>query len=71
MINEIPFPMPLSVTCSPIHIRNMVPAVRVITVMTRKAMPGSGTKGPILWMTWSIPEKIGILAGFSKLTASR
>ncbi len=51
MTSEMPFPIPFSVTCSPIHINSIVPAVRVITVMARKAIPGSGTKGPNFWIT--------------------
>jgi hypothetical protein len=33
MINETPLPMPRSVTCSPSHIRNIVPAVSEITAV--------------------------------------
>ena len=34
MISEMPLPMPRSVICSPIHMRNIVPAVSVITVIS-------------------------------------
>ena len=37
IINEIPFPIPRSLICSPTHIKNAVPAVRVMTVSARKA----------------------------------
>jgi len=37
---EIPLPRPRSVICSPSHIRNMVPAVRLITAVMRKPKPG-------------------------------
>ena len=40
MMREIPLPIPRSVICSPSHIRNAVPEVRVMTVMTRNAHPG-------------------------------
>ena len=40
MISEMPLPIPRSVICSPIHIRNIVPAVRVMTVITTNPMPG-------------------------------
>ena len=40
MMREIPLPIPRSVICSPSHIRNAVPEVSVMTVMTRKAQPG-------------------------------
>ncbi len=43
MINEIPFPIPLSVICSPSHIMKAVPAVSVKTVISRKDQPGSIT----------------------------
>ena len=32
MINDIPFPIPLNVICSPSHIKKIVPATNVITV---------------------------------------
>ena len=40
MISEMPLPMPRSVICSPIHMRNIVPAVTVSTVITMKPGPG-------------------------------
>ncbi len=43
MIKEMPLPTPRAVTCSPSHIRNMVPPVSVITVEARKNKPGSVT----------------------------
>jgi hypothetical protein len=43
MIRLIPLPMPRSVICSPSHMMNAVPVVRVSTVMSLKAMPGSST----------------------------
>ncbi|MND08351.1 hypothetical protein D3C83_309130 [compost metagenome] len=41
MISEMPLPMPRSVICSPSHIRNIVPEVSVMMVMTRKPQPGA------------------------------
>ena len=41
MISETPLPMPRSVTCSPSHIRNMVPAVSETTAVSTKPMPGA------------------------------
>ena len=46
IINEIPLPIPRSVICSPSHIRNAVPAVKVKTVITRNDQPGIGTIEP-------------------------
>ena len=43
MIIEMPLPMPRSVTCSPSHIRNMVPVTRLMTAIIRKPRPGSIT----------------------------
>ncbi|OPY60139.1 MAG: hypothetical protein A4E62_03218 [Syntrophorhabdus sp. PtaU1.Bin002] len=40
MISEIPLPIPFSVICSPSHMINDVPPVRVIIVMSRKLHPG-------------------------------
>ena len=45
MISEMPLPMPRSVICSPSHMMNAVPAVRVIIVSSRKPQPGLGTIG--------------------------
>ena len=40
IINEIPFPIPLCVICSPNHIKNTVPATIVVTVEILKKIPG-------------------------------
>ena len=42
MSRLIPLPMPRSVICSPSHITKIAPAVRVTTMMSRDAKPGSG-----------------------------
>ena len=39
MMREMPLPMPFSVICSPSHMRNEVPAVRVSMVMSLKPQP--------------------------------
>ena len=44
MIIEMPLPRPRSVICSPSHMRNMVPVMRVTTVTRRNARPGSITR---------------------------
>ena len=44
IINEIPFPIPLCVICSPNHIKNIVPATIVVTVVILKKDPGFITK---------------------------
>ena len=44
IINDIPFPMPLCVICSPSHIKKIVPATIVVTVDTLKKNPGFITK---------------------------
>ena len=44
IINEIPFPIPRWVICSPNHIRKIVPATIVVTVEILKNIPGSITK---------------------------
>ena len=36
IINDIPFPIPLCVICSPSHIKKIVPATKVITVVNLK-----------------------------------
>ena len=46
IINEIPLPTPLSVICSPSHIKKVVPATREMVVMILNDMPGSITKFP-------------------------
>ena len=43
MISETPLPMPLSLICSPSHIKKSVPPVNVITEVKRKNKPGSVT----------------------------
>ena len=40
MISDTPLPTPRAVTCSPNHIRNIVPPVSVMTVDARKKTPG-------------------------------
>ena len=44
IINEIPFPIPLCVICSPNHIKKIVPATIVVTVETLKKTPGLITR---------------------------
>ncbi len=39
MIREMPFPIPLSVICSPSHIMKIVPAVRKIIVLIVNPIP--------------------------------
>ena len=51
MISEIPLPIPRSVICSPSHIRNAVPAVSVMTVISRNGQPGFSTNAP-----WFMPS---------------
>ena len=51
IINDIPFPIPLKVICSPNHIKKVVPATSEIVVVTLKYIPGSNTKLP----AFSIP----------------
>ena len=41
MIIEIPLPIPLSDTCSPNHIKNIVPATTENTAETKKVGPGT------------------------------
>ena len=41
---EMPLPSPRSVICSPSHIRNMVPATKLTTAVTRKPIPGLITR---------------------------
>ena len=43
MSRLIPFPIPRSVICSPNHITNTAPVVRVRMVMSRKPQPGLAT----------------------------
>ena len=43
IISDIPFPIPLCVICSPNHIKKVVPATKVITVVSLKYPPGSVT----------------------------
>ena len=44
IISEIPLPIPLWVICSPSHIKKIVPATIVVTVVTLKNIPGLMTK---------------------------
>ncbi len=44
----MPLPTPRLVICSPSHIRNMVPPVRVAMVETMKNGPGSNTR--VFWL---------------------
>ena len=44
IINDIPFPIPLWVICSPSHIKKIVPATMVVTVEILKKAPGLITK---------------------------
>ena len=44
IINEIPFPNPRSVICSPSHMRNIVPVTNVTTVVNLNNKPGSITR---------------------------
>ena len=46
IIKEIPFPTPLSVICSPNHIKKVVPATKEIVVITLNLIPGSITRFP-------------------------
>ena len=41
---EMPLPRPRSVICSPSHIRNIVPDVRLTIAVRRKPMPGLMTR---------------------------
>ena len=43
IIKDIPLPIPLWVICSPNHIRKIVPATKVMTVVNLKNTPGSIT----------------------------
>ena len=64
MISDMPLPTPRSVIWSPSHIRNIVPAVSVITVMIRNAIPGSDTSGmSILLIVSMIPWRKGFDPG--------
>ncbi len=48
IIRLIPLPIPRSVICSPTHMMNAVPVVRVIITMKRKYQPGASTIcGPV------------------------
>ena len=46
IINEIPFPTPLKVICSPNHIKKVVPATNEIVVIILNDRPGSITRFP-------------------------
>ena len=52
---EMPLPRPRSVICSPSHIKNNVPAVRVITAVIRNPNPGAITKPGELSSAKAIP----------------
>ncbi len=52
MISDTPLPMPRSVTCSPTHIRKMVPAVNATMAVNTKPMPGAYTTGAPPGDTW-------------------
>jgi hypothetical protein len=41
---EMPLPKPRSVICSPSHIKNIVPATKLVTAVKRKPQPGAITK---------------------------
>ncbi len=58
MSSEMPLETPRSVICSPIHMRNAVPVVRVMTVRIWKPRPG--------WMTMPPP-----VSELEMLSASR
>ena len=72
MIRETPLPMPRSVIWSPIHIRNIVPAVMVRMIVSWNPKPGDGTKlTPIRLIVSMICGRNGLCSGFSKDLASR
>src|SRR5690606_41063320 len=52
MISDTPLPTPRSVTCSPNHIRKMVPAVSATTAVRTKPTPGEYTTGTPPGATW-------------------
>ena len=56
MMMEMPLPIPRSLTCSPSHMRKMVPVTRVTTVVMRKPRPAAMTTGapPALWLSRAI-----------------
>jgi hypothetical protein len=45
-----PLPIPFSEICSPSHMINAVPVVRVSMVRSRKPQPGSGTRIAPVWL---------------------
>jgi hypothetical protein len=56
MISEMPLPIPRSEICSPSHMMNTVPHVKVRTVIARKAHPGwKTTAAPLGASSFSIP----------------
>ena len=73
MMSEMPLPMPRSVIWSPSHMSSIVPAVRLMTVMTSKPNPLLATRStPIFWIVAPMPLSMFMLpAGFSKDFASR
>ena len=56
MISEMPLPTPRAVTCSPSHIRNIVPPVRVTTVEMMKKIPGLSTRPAVLFRPAAMPK---------------
>ena len=48
IITEIPFPIPFSVICSPIHIRNAVPAVKESVIVINPIIPVSSSAPELL-----------------------
>ncbi|MNY47123.1 hypothetical protein D3C86_1823650 [compost metagenome] len=53
---EMPLPKPRSVICSPSHIKNMVPAVKLTTAVIRNPKPGVKTKPAELSSATAIPN---------------
>ena len=61
MMMETPLPMPRSVIWSPSHIRNMVPAVMMITVLRMKSGPAFGTSSR--GESWAMSRRKGLASG--------
>ena len=55
MISDIPFPMPRSEICSPSHMMNAVPVVRVSTVIKTNPRPGLSAN-PLDWSVVAMPK---------------
>ena len=51
MMRDIPFPIPLSVICSPSHMIKAVPDVRVIMVRSLKDQPGFWINAPFCMLS--------------------